>query len=90
MLLLLFQLIIAITEVILLDKIILKFFADVLYIKGVLCSEELEAIMDASNIKDLDTIINKMLDDEYVLKRGETYGLGNAVGREEYYRINGE
>jgi len=90
LLLLLFQLIIAITEVILLDKIILKFLADVLYIKGVLCSEELEAIMDASNIKDLDIIINKMLDDEYVLKRGETYGLGNAIGREEYYRINGE
>lgn len=73
------------------DKVVLKFITDVLYIKGILCSEELEAILDATNAKDLDIIIDKMLDDEYVLKRGETYGVGNVVGREEYDRqYNGE
>ncbi len=73
------------------DKVTLKFITDVLYIKGILCSEELEAILDATNAKDLDIIIDKMLDDEYVLKRGETYGVGNVVGREEYDRqYNGE
>lgn len=66
-----------------LDKITLKFLADVLYIKGVLCSEELEDILEVKTIDDLDHIIDKMLDDEYVLKRGETYGYGNVVSRAE-------
>ena len=66
-----------------LDKITLKFLADVLYIKGVICSEELEDILEVKTIEDLDNIIDKMLDDEYILKRGETYGYGNVVGRAE-------
>lgn len=72
-------------EVLVLDKVILKFFADVLYIKGVLCSEELEDIMDAATVEDLDLIVDKMLDDKYLMKRGETYGYGNVISREEYY-----
>lgn len=56
------------------DKILLKFFADVLYIKGKLCVEELEDIMDAKTPFDLDNIVEKMLCSEYnVYKRGETY-----------------
>ncbi len=66
-----------------LDKITLKFLADVLYIKGVICSEELEDILEVKTMDDLDNIIDKMLDDEYILKRGETYGYGNVVGRAE-------
>lgn len=65
------------------DKITLKFLADVLYIKGVLCSEELEDILEVKTIDDLDHIIDKMLDDAYILKRGETYGYGNVVSRAE-------
>lgn len=71
-------------EVLILDKVTLKFIADVLYIKGILCSDELEDIMDAATIEDLDHIVDKMLDDEYLLKRGETYGYGNVVSRDEY------
>lgn len=57
-----------------LDKVILKFIADVLYIKGALCFEEFEAIMDACNFSDLDKITEKMLSGEYnVYKRGESY-----------------
>ena len=54
-----------------------------LYIKGVLCSEELEDILEVKTIDDLDHIIDKMLDDTYILKRGETYGYGNVVSRAE-------
>lgn len=56
------------------DKILLKFFADVLYIKGKLCAEELEAIYDAKTPSDLDNIFEKMMQGKYnVYKRGESY-----------------
>ncbi len=40
--------------------------------------------MDAATVEDLDLIVDKMLDDKYLLKRGETYGYGNVVSRDEY------
>lgn len=56
------------------DKVVLKFFADVLYLKGLLCYEELEAIMEATNPSDLEVIFEKMYRGEYnVYKRGEPY-----------------
>lgn len=56
------------------DKVTLKFLADVLYIKGILCYEEFEDIMDAKTFVDLDKIIEKMLRSEYnVYRRGEGY-----------------
>ncbi len=56
------------------DKVLLKFFADVLYLKGLLCYEELEAIMDVQSLSDLDGIFEKMYRGEYnVYKRGEPY-----------------
>lgn len=56
------------------DKIVLQFFADVLYIKEIICYEEYEAILDSSNTLDLDNITEKMLRGEYnVYKKGETY-----------------
>lgn len=56
------------------DKVILKFLADVLYTKGGLCFEEFEAIMDAKNPSDLDIIVEKMLGGKFnVYKRGESY-----------------
>jgi hypothetical protein len=56
------------------DKVLLKFFADVLYIKGKLCAEELEDIMEVQTFSDLDDIVEKMLCGKYnVYKRGETY-----------------
>ena len=56
------------------DKIVLKFIADILYVKQALCYEEYEDIMEASIPSDLDTIVDKMLKEEYnVYKQGETY-----------------
>ena len=65
------------------DKIVLKFVADVLYIKKIICAEELEAIMESKDFSDLDVITEKMLGGEYnALKRGETYlrYAGGAAG----------
>ena len=57
------------------DKIVLKFLADVLYVKEKLSLEEYEAIMDAKTPADLDNIVDRMLRDDFtVLLRGETYG----------------
>lgn len=56
------------------DKVTLKFFADVLYLKGILCYEEIDAILDATHPSDLDNIFEKMIRGEYnVHKRGEPY-----------------
>lgn len=56
------------------DKVVLKFLADVLYIKGFICFEEFDAIMDAKNPSDLDDIVEKMIRGEFnVYKQGEGY-----------------
>lgn len=56
------------------DKLVLKFFADVLYLKGILCFEELEAIGDAKNAEDLERIFERMYRGDFnVYKRGEPY-----------------
>lgn len=47
------------------DKIVLKFFADVMYLKGVLCFEELEDIMEACIPEDLDDIFENMVRGNY-------------------------
>ncbi len=57
------------------DKVILKFLADVLYVKEKLCLEEYEAILDVRIPHDLDKIIDRMLSDDFnTLRRGESYG----------------
>lgn len=56
------------------DKTVLKFLADVLYLKGLLCAEEIEDILDAKNGDDLEVIFDKMFRGDYnVYKRGEVY-----------------
>lgn len=56
------------------DKIGLKFLADVLYIKGFICFEEFDAIMEACNPDDLDDIVEKMIRGEFnVYRQGEGY-----------------
>jgi len=58
-----------------LDKVAIKFFADVLYAKEKLSIEEYEDIMEAKTVEDLDIIVDKMLKEEYnTLLRGESYG----------------
>lgn len=56
------------------DKISLKFLADVLYIKGFICFEEFDAIMESKNASDLDDIVEKMIRGEFnVYRQGEGY-----------------
>lgn len=56
------------------DKIGLKFLADVLYIKGFICFEEFDSIMEACNPNDLDDIVEKMIRGEFnVYRQGEGY-----------------
>jgi hypothetical protein len=56
------------------DKLVLKFFADVLYYKKIICHAELEAILDAKHPSDLDTITDRIMRGEFnVYKKGETY-----------------
>ena len=55
-------------------KVMLKFIADVLYIKEVICFEELDAIYDSVNADDLDNVFEKMMKGEFnVYRRGESY-----------------
>jgi hypothetical protein len=62
------------------DKVVIKFFTDILYLKGMLCAEELEDIYDASTPSDLDAIFDKMMSNKYnVYKRGEGYVRRNEV-----------
>ncbi len=56
------------------DKIVLKFFADVMYVKGYIYYSEFEAIMNSCTPQDLDDIVERMLKDEYKgYTRGEGY-----------------
>lgn len=62
------------------DKLVLGFMADVLYLKGIISYEEFEAIMDATKPSDLECIVEKLIRGEFhAYKKGEsyiTYGLG--------------
>ena len=56
-------------------KLVLGFIADVLYVKGVICFDELEAIMNVKDGIELGNVFEKMLRGEYnVYKKGESYG----------------
>jgi len=74
------------------DKVLLKFFADVLYLKGLLYEEELEDILNVCTFSDLDNICEKMFNEEYspYRKPGENYVQIKVKkllkGSGEYYR----
>lgn len=56
-------------------KSVIGFLADVLYVKGLICYDEFEAIMDAKNDEDLGVIVERLLRGDFsVYKRGESYG----------------
>jgi hypothetical protein len=56
------------------DKTVIGFLADVLYIKGIICLDEFETIMDAKRPSDLGDIVERMLRDDFnPYKRGEGY-----------------
>lgn len=54
------------------DKILLKFFADVMYLKGLICFEEFECILDCSTPEDLDSVFERMMKEDFnYYARGE-------------------
>lgn len=56
------------------DKLLLKFFADVMYLKDVICFEEYEGIMEVKTPMDLDEVFEKMMKEEYnAYRRGTIY-----------------
>ena len=56
------------------SMVVLKFLADVLYVKGYIYFKEYEAILDSSTPEDLDKIVERMLHDDFSpYMRGECY-----------------
>jgi hypothetical protein len=55
------------------DKLVLGFIADVLYVKGTIGSCEYEDIQSAKHPADLEEIVEKMLRGEYHVRKGESY-----------------
>ena len=54
------------------DKVLLKFITDVLYLKGVLCFNEFEDIMECCKAEDLDEVFEKMMRGQYnAYRRGD-------------------
>lgn len=47
------------------DKVVIKFFSDVLYLNNILCFEEYEDIMECQTPEDLDKVFEKMMKEEY-------------------------
>lgn len=55
-------------------KLAIGFLAEILYIKGYICFDEYDDIMNIKCPTDIDLIVEKMLTDQYnVYKRGEAY-----------------
>lgn len=56
------------------DKLTLGLLADILYIKGIICYEEFEAINDIKSPTDVNDFVEKMLRGEFnVYRKGEPY-----------------
>lgn len=56
------------------DKIVLKFLADILYLKGSICFEEYDDILESKDYSDLDNIVEKIIRGDYnVYRKGEGY-----------------
>lgn len=60
------------------DKLLIALFADILYIKGIICYDEFEALMDLKDPSDLDDFTEKLLRGEFnVYRKGEHYSVCN-------------
>lgn len=55
-------------------KLLIKLFADILYIKGVLNADELDGLDSIATVRDLDTFTERLLRGEFnAYKQGEHY-----------------
>lgn len=56
------------------NQLSIGFLADILYIKGIICYEEFDAMQKATQASDLNVIVDRMLRSDFnVYKRGEGY-----------------
>lgn len=60
----------------------IQFFANIMYMKGIIYYDELQDILDSRSDVDFDVIFEKMFRDEYKpnMKRGEAYVRGFIDG----------
>lgn len=55
-------------------KVLISLFADIMYEKGMLCYEEMEALLDIKSVEDTYAFSEKLLRGDFnVYKRGEIY-----------------
>jgi hypothetical protein len=58
------------------NKTVIGFIADVLYLKGLINYDEFEAIMDVHSEVDLGIVVERMFGGDFnAYKKGETYGV---------------
>lgn len=56
------------------DKVIVQLFADILYVKGILCYDEIDHLLDMSTVGDVENFTDKMFGGVFsAYKRGEAY-----------------
>lgn len=56
------------------DKLVIQLFADILYIKGIICYDEMDTIMKMKTPQDVEAFTERLLRGEFsAFKRGEIY-----------------
>ena len=59
-------------------RVAIQLFADILYIKGILCYDEFECLLDIQTSSDAEQFTEKLLRGDFnVYKRGEHYTINN-------------
>lgn len=63
------------------DKIVIQLFADILYIKGIICFDEMQEIMNMKTPSDVESFTEKLIrGDHNAYKRGEVYSESKSRG----------
>ena len=59
-------------------RVSIQLMADILYIKGIICLDELEALLDIRTSKDAEQFTEKLLRGDFnVYRKGEHYSINN-------------
>lgn len=59
-------------------RVVIQLLADILYIKGILCFDEFEALMEVKNASDVGDFTEKLLCGDFnVYRKGEHYSINN-------------
>lgn len=56
------------------DKIVIQLFADILYIKGIICFEEMQEMLEMRTPSDVEKFTDKLIRGDFnAYRRGEIY-----------------